>query len=159
MERPPSWYIVSWVRILLVLVGVSLAVGFVAHALTVTPTGPPPEDSDGFGEGLSVVAIGFSVVVATLGLAVAGSALALPLLSDRPSFAGFGRRGRIVLLGAGVALGAAVGVLPQFGPVDVLEEGLLLLIVTAIVAVPLLVVLGVRRLLVSRSGTSSEPVD
>lgn len=157
MQRPPTWYLVAWTRVLLAAVGLGVAVGLAVHLLTLSPPGPPPENSDGFGEGLYLVNVLASLVLGSLGLAAGAGALALPWLSDRPSFAGFGRTGRIALLGAGVAVGAAVAALPAFGPSDALELGLLLLILTPVVAVPLLILLGVRRLVAGRSDGSGEP--
>ncbi|WP_128477924.1 hypothetical protein [Halorussus pelagicus] len=112
--------LVAAVRVVLVCVGVGVAA---ATVFTVASMPPPPPESDGFAHGMAAI-IGGIVVVLTLGLAAVG--VSLPALLGRDDRLRFNRWQRLALKGAGVLIGGGIAVGLAFGVVTQLQYGIVL---------------------------------
>lgn len=108
------------VRVALVGVGVGIATMTVLE-LAARP--PPPPNSDGFAHGMAGI-IGGVIIVLTLGLAAVG--VSLPTLLGREDRLGFDRWQRLALKGSGVLIGGGIAVGLAYGLVTELQYGIML---------------------------------
>ncbi|WP_137286344.1 hypothetical protein [Halorussus salinisoli] len=108
------------VRVGLVAVGVGIAA---TTTLELASMPPPPPDSDGFAHGMAGI-VGGVIIVLTLGLAAVG--VSLPTLLGRDDRLGFNRWQRLSLKGAGVLIGGGIAVGLAYGLVTELQYGIVL---------------------------------
>lgn len=120
MSTDPKAALLAAVRVVLVALGVGVA------ALTVLELAampPPPPDSDGFAHGMAAV-FGSVIIVTSLGVAAVG--VTLPTLLGLGDPLGFSRWQRRTLQGAGILIGGGIAVGLAFGLLTELQYGIVL---------------------------------
>ena len=120
MASDAKFALLAGIRVVLVLVGVGIA-ALTVNALLAMP--PPPPDGDGFAHGMAAL-FGGVIVVLTLGLAAVG--VSLPALLGRDDRLGFNRWQRLALKGAGALIGGGILVGLAFGLLAGLQYGIIL---------------------------------